>query len=43
VRVDTDEQRPVDAVSPLVMTYRLADRQDMCLVEGAIEGGSAMA
>ena len=39
VRVDTVKQRAVDAVSPSVMT----DRQDMSLVEGAIEGGSAMA
>ena len=43
VRVDADEQRAGDAVSTPVMTDCLADRQDVCLVEGVVEGGSTMA
>ena len=42
VRVDADEQRAGDAASAAVMTDRLADRQDMRLVEGVVEGGAAM-
>ena len=42
VRVDADEQRAGDAASAPVMTDRLADRQDMRLIEGVVEGGAAM-
>ena len=42
VRVDADEQRSGDAASAPVMTDCLADRQDMRLIEGVVEGGSTM-
>jgi len=42
VCVDSDEQRAGYAASAPVMTNRLADGQDMCLIEGVVEGGSAM-
>jgi hypothetical protein len=42
VGIDADEQRPGDAAAPAVIADRLADRQDMRLVEGVVEGGAAM-
>ena len=43
MRVDSDEQRTVDAAGAAMIANRLADRQDMCLVERVVEGGAAMA
>ena len=40
--VDADEQRPVDAGLVPMVADRLADRQDMRLVEGVIERRAAM-
>ncbi len=42
VRVDADEQRSGNGAAPPVIADRLADRQDMRLVEGVVEGRSAM-
>src|ERR1700761_2984002 len=41
--VDADEQWTGDPTATSMLTDRLADRQDMRLVEGANEGRSAMA
>jgi hypothetical protein len=43
VCVASDEQRAGDLAPAPVTTDRLADRQDMCLIEGVVEGGSTMA
>ena len=40
--VDPDEQRPVDAAGLAMIADRLADREDMVLVEGVVERGAAM-
>ena len=42
VGVNSDEQRAGDAASAPLMTDRLTDCQDMCLIEGIVEGGSTM-
>ena len=42
MRVDADEQRSSDAASAPVMTDGLADRQDMRLIEGVVQGGPTM-
>ena len=42
VGVDADEQRAGDAAALPVIAQRLADRQDMRLVEGVVERGAAM-
>jgi hypothetical protein len=42
VGVDADEQRTGDAAAVAMIADRLADRQDMRLVEGVVEGGAAM-
>ena len=41
--VDADEQRTVDAGGLAMVADRLADREDMVLVEGVVERGAAMA
>ena len=41
--VDADIERPVDAVLGPVLADRLADGQDMILIEGVVEGRSPMA
>jgi len=43
VGVDAEEQRPVDPLPPPVFTEGLGDGQDVVLVEGAVEGGAAVA
>lgn len=40
--VDPDEQRPGDADTVPVLADRLADGQDVRLIEGVVEGGAAM-
>ena len=40
--VDADEQRAVDAARLAMIAQRLADRQDMRLVESVVERGAAM-
>jgi len=42
VRVDTDEQRAVDAARPAIGADRLRDREDVRLVEGIVEGRAAV-
>ena len=42
VGVDAGEQRPADAAGLAVIADRLADREDVGLVEGVVEGGPAM-
>ena len=42
VGVDADEQRAGDAAALAMIANRLADREDVCLVEGVVEGGAAM-
>ena len=43
VRVDADEQRPIDALLAPIVADRLGDRQHVRLVEAAVERRAAMA
>ena len=43
MRIHAQEKRPVDPVLLPVEADRLGDREDMGLVEAALEGGAAMA
>src|SRR5208282_393206 len=42
VRVETDVQRPVDALLLAVEADRLSNREDVCLIEGVLERTAAM-
>jgi hypothetical protein len=43
MRIHPEEQRPINLLEFAVITNRLSDGQDVPLIEGHVEGRSAMA